>query len=63
MPYMKAENEVLEGERVVLDIAIVGGGIAGLAAAIAFRRTGHKVTVGCHEIGRNRDQADSLEGL
>jgi len=47
MPYMKAENEVLEGgERVVLDIAVVGGGIAGLAAAIAFRRTGHKVTVG-----------------
>jgi len=45
MPYMKAENEVLEGERIVLDIAIVGGGIAGLAAAIAFRRTGHKVTV------------------
>jgi len=46
MPYMKAENEVLEGgERVVLDIAVVGGGIAGLAAAIAFRRTGHKVTV------------------
>lgn len=28
-----------------LDIAIVGGGVGGLAAAISLRRSGHKVTV------------------
>ena len=28
-----------------LDIAVVGGGIGGLAAAIALRRSGHKVTI------------------
>lgn len=28
-----------------LDVAIVGGGIGGLAAAISLRRSGHKVTV------------------
>lgn len=28
-----------------LDIAVVGGGIGGLAAAIALRRAGHKVTI------------------
>ena len=30
----------------VLDVGIVGAGIAGLAAAIALRRGGHKVEVG-----------------
>ncbi|QDS68641.1 hypothetical protein FKW77_001718 [Venturia effusa] len=28
-----------------MDIAVIGGGIAGLSAAIALRRSGHKVTV------------------
>ena len=28
-----------------LDVAIIGGGIGGLAAATALRRAGHKVTV------------------
>lgn len=28
-----------------LDIAVVGGGIGGLAASIALRRAGHKVTI------------------
>ena len=28
-----------------LDIAIVGGGIGGLSAGVAFRRAGHKVTI------------------
>lgn len=30
---------------VVLDVLIAGGGLGGLAAAIAMRRAGHKVTV------------------
>ena len=28
-----------------LDVAIVGGGIGGLAAAVSLRRAGHKVTI------------------
>jgi 2-polyprenyl-6-methoxyphenol hydroxylase-like FAD-dependent oxidoreductase len=64
MSYLKAENEVLaSGERIVLDIAVVGGGIAGLAAAIALRRTGHKVTVCSSRHGREENQADFSKGL
>ena len=33
-----------------LDIGIAGGGVGGLAAAIALRRAGHRVTV--HEQAR-----------
>jgi len=28
-----------------LDIAVIGGGIGGLAAAVSLRRAGHKVTI------------------
>lgn len=43
---MQAEHSIPAGiEHVTLDIAIVGGGIAGLATAVALRRAGHKVTV------------------
>jgi predicted NAD/FAD-dependent oxidoreductase len=31
-----------------LDVAIVGAGIAGLAAAIGLSRNGHNVEVNCH---------------
>lgn len=29
----------------VLDIAVVGGGLAGLAAALYLRKSGHRITV------------------
>lgn len=46
---MKAEDEVrAKPGHLSLDIAIVGGGIAGLAAAVALRRVGHKVIVCMH---------------
>lgn len=32
---------------VVLDVAVVGAGIAGLSAAVAIARAGHNVEVGC----------------
>jgi 2-polyprenyl-6-methoxyphenol hydroxylase-like FAD-dependent oxidoreductase len=32
--------------KIVLDIIVVGAGIAGLAAAISLSRAGHNVTVG-----------------
>ena len=33
------------GSSTVLDIAVVGGGLAGLAAALYLRKSGHRVTV------------------
>lgn len=45
-PFKKAGNRLTTVCSIpIVDIGIVGGGITGLAAAIAFRQTGHRVTV------------------
>ena len=40
-----ARGESIDEDGLVLDVAVIGAGIAGLTAAIALRRAGHKVTV------------------
>lgn len=41
----KATQPQNSSKKLLLDIAIVGGGIAGLATAAALRQAGHKITV------------------
>lgn len=43
-----------------LDVAVVGGGIAGLIAAIKLRRAGHRVTVSCQTRTSNHVQIVEL---
>jgi salicylate hydroxylase len=42
---MAPARTILDPEWSSLDVAVIGGGIGGLATAIAFRRAGHKVTI------------------
>lgn len=35
-----------------MDVGVVGAGIAGLSAAIALCRAGHRVEVSCHNARR-----------
>jgi NADPH-dependent 2,4-dienoyl-CoA reductase/sulfur reductase-like enzyme len=39
------ESSTANAMPIILDVAIAGGGIAGLATAIGLRRAGHRVTV------------------